>query len=290
MFMTRILFLILLFVFVEVYNPATVSAQSGNTEQLLSDPGVVSYTFRNQFSEDIPGTLDMIKDMGFTKIEFSSLFGKTSTELRELLNERGLEAPSYGVSYDALVDEIDQVIEDALNLGATYVRVAWIPHEPPFDINDARRAIMDFEEAGRVLSEHGLKFNYHNHGYEFRPYEDGTYFDYLIQNSNPDYVNFEMDTFWISHPGHDPVEILKRYPDRFNLVHMKDLRHGIEHNYTGGAPSEYDVPLGTGQVDFEALLRAAQDSAIEYFFIEDETADVVDRVPRSRDYILSLTK
>jgi sugar phosphate isomerase/epimerase len=287
--MMRIATLLLIFVLSDFYNPVNSAAQAGEGEQLLSDPGVVSFTFRNQFREDVPATLDLIRDMGFTKIEFSNLFGKSSSGLRELLDERGLEAPSYGVSYDALVNDTDQVIEDALNLGATYVRVAWIPHDDPFDIDDVRRAIRDFEEAGRKLSEHGLKFNYHNHGYEFQPYEGGTYFDYLVQNSNPDYVNFEMDTFWVAHPGHDPVELLRKYPDRFNMVHMKDLRHGIEHNYSGRAPSEYDVPLGTGQVDFEAFLREAQNSSIEYFFIEDETADVVERVPLSREYILSLT-
>jgi sugar phosphate isomerase/epimerase len=287
--MIRIVTLLLIFVISDIHNPERVTAQAGQGEQLLADPGVVSYTFRNQFRENVPATLDLIKDMGFTKIEFSNLFGKTSSELRELLDERGLEAPSYGVGYDALVNDIDQVIEDALNLGAKYVRVAWIPHDDPFDIEDVRRAIRDFEEAGRILSDHNLKFNYHNHGYEFRPYEDGTYFDYLVQNSSPDYVNFELDTFWVAHPGYDPVELLSKYPDRFNLVHMKDLRHGIEHNYSGRAPSEYDVPLGTGQVDFEALLRVAQNSAIEYFFIEDETADVVERVPLSREFILSLT-
>lgn len=99
-----------------------------------------------------------------------------------------------------------------------------------------------------------------------------------------------MDTFWVAHPGHDPVELLKKYPDRFNLVHLKDLKKDIEHDYSGRAPSEYDVPLGTGQIDFEALLIAAQDSNIEYFYIEDETADVISRVPQSRDYITSITK
>lgn len=288
--MKHILTLLFFFLLADIFNPAVTAGQNNEGEALALDPGVVSFTFRHQFEEDVPGTLDMIKDMGFTNIEFSNLFGKSPAEMRNLLDERVLVCTSYGVSYDRLVNETSAVAEEALTLGAKYVRVAWIPHETPFDIDDTRRAIEDFERAGKILSEHALRFNYHNHGYEFRPYEDGTLFDYMVQNSNSDYVNFEMDTFWVAHPGHDPVELLRKYPDRFNLVHLKDLKKGIEHNYSGGAPAEYDVPLGTGQIDIESFLKAAQNSAIEYFYIEDETDDVITRVPQSREYIMSITK
>lgn len=257
--------------------------------QLVTDPGVVSYSFRNQFAEDVPGTLDIIKEMGLTNIEFSSLFGETSSRLREMLDERGLICTSFGASYNAVVNNTEQVIEDAHNLGAKYVRVASIPHDSPFSIEDAQRAVNDFNEAGRILKENGLKFNYHNHGYEFLPYDDGTFYDYIVQNTDPEFVNFELDVFWAAHPGKNPVEILSTYPDRFNLVHLKDLKHGIEHNFTGRAPVEYDVPLGDGQIDFPGLLEAARNSNIEYLYIEDESPDVVERMPGNISYIKSLT-
>jgi sugar phosphate isomerase/epimerase len=267
--------------------------QAGSTQQepLLTDPGVVSYTFRNQFSEDIPGTLDMIRDMGITKIEFSSLFGISASEMRALLDERGLICTSYGVGYNTLVNNIEQVIDDARTLGAEFVRVASIPHnrDRGFTIEDMRKAIADFNEAGKILSENGLRFNYHNHGYEFLPYGNGTMFDYMVANTNPAYVNFEIDVYWVAHPGHDPVALLKKYPDRFNQVHLKDLSIDATHDYSGSAPSEYDVPLGTGQIDFPAFLRAAQNSNIVHYYIEDETANVVNRVPLSKAYITSIT-
>ncbi len=281
-FLTVILFL-------SGLNALTLSAQSDQGESLLPDPGVVSYTFRYQFQEDVPQTLDMLREMGFRNIEFSNLFGYSPEDMKQMLDERDLICTSYGVSYDALVNDTDEVARAARTLGAKYVRVAWISHEAPFDIEDARRAAADFNQAGERLKESGLFFAYHNHGYEFRPYEGGTLFDYLMDNTNPNYVHYELDTFWVAHPGHDPVELLKKYPDRFRLVHLKDLVHGAEHNYSGGAPREYDVPLGTGQIDFEAFLRAAQDSAIEYMYIEDETEDVVARVPKSREFIMGIT-
>ncbi len=288
--MKQILTLILFCLLTDLFNPAYTAAQDSEGEVLVSDPGVVSYTFRNQFENDVPGTLDMIKEMGFTNIEFSNLFGMSASEMRSLLDESGLICTSYGVSYDNLVNNTEKVAEDAGILGASYIRVAWIPHESPFDIEDVRKAIEDFETAGKYLMDHNLTFSYHNHGYEFRPYGDGTLFDYLVQNSNPEYVNFQLDTFWVAQPGHDPVQLLEKYPSRFCLVHLKDLKKGVEHDFSGGAPKEYDVTLGTGQIDFERLLRAAQHSNIEFFYIEDETEDVVSRVPRSRDYIKSITE
>lgn len=255
---------------------------------LLPDPGVVSYTFRHQFEEDVPGTLDMIKEMGITNIEFSNLFGKSAPELRALLDERGMICTSYGVGYNRLLEDLENVAEEAHTLGARHIRVAWIPHDSPFDIEDARRTVSDFNTFGKQLKEKGLMFSYHNHGFEFREHEDGTFFDYIVQNTNPEYVNFQLDVFWTVWPGHDPVALLKKYPDRFRTVHLKDLKKGIEGDLTGRAPRETMVLLGQGQVDFKSLLIAAQDTNIEYFYIEDEVDDVETSVPQSYEYITSL--
>ena len=258
-------------------------------QPLVPDPGVVSWSFRNQFSEDIPGTLDLIKDMGITNIEFSSFFGLTAGEMRELIDERGMVCRSYGVGYNDIVSNLDQVASDAHTIGAKYVRVASIPRDGLFTLELAQKAVEDFNAAGRYLREQGLYFCYHNHGFEFVPHENGTLFDYMVQNTNPDYVSFELDAMWVVHPGHDPVELLKRYPERFRLMHLRDLKKGVVGDLTGRTDVQNDVVLGTGQVDFPALLTAAQDTNIEYYFIEDGHPDVVTRVPQSRAYILSIT-
>ena len=263
---------------------------SQEPKPLVPDPGVVSFTFRTQFQEDVPGTLDMIKEMGFTNIEFSNLFGETAESLRQKLDERGLVCTSYGVSYQALVNETERVAREAHTLGAKYVRVAWIPHEGEFSAEDVQRTAEDFNRAGKRLQEEGLYFCYHNHGFEFRPYRDGTLFDYLVESTNPDYVSFQMDILWVAHPGADPVELLERYPDRFRLMHLKDLRKGVTGDFSGSTPRENDVVLGTGQIDIPAVLRAAQNTNIEYFYIEDESPDVIERVPVSREFILSITE
>ncbi|MFT4025076.1 MAG: hypothetical protein QM664_14975, partial [Flavihumibacter sp.] len=119
--------------------------------QAQINPGVVSYSFRDAFAKDVPGTLDAVKAMGITDIEFSSLFGKTAAELRALLDERGLTCSSYGVSYQDLTGKTDEVGQTAKTLGASYVRVAWIPLDSTGCSEAvALKAAADFNKAGAL--------------------------------------------------------------------------------------------------------------------------------------------
>jgi sugar phosphate isomerase/epimerase len=229
--------------------------------------------------------------MGLTNIEFSNLFGKTASELRQLLDEKKMKCTSYGTSYPDVLANTRKVGEIAKTLGASFVRVAWIPHDKvPFTIEIAKKAVDDFNAVGKILKEEfGITFCYHNHGYEFQPYENGTYFDYIVANTHPDYVSFEMDILWVFHPGKDPVELLKKYPNRFKLMHVKDLRKGVAHDFTGGTPVYNDVALGSGQIDIAAVIKAAvKYSAIQYYYIEDESNDVNIQVPVSLAILKSL--
>lgn len=261
------------------------------TGKLLKNiPGVVSYTFRNSFQKNLAATLDSVKAMGLTNIEFSNLFGKKATEIKTLLDERGMKCTSFGTGYPDLVNKTEEVAANAKALGASFVRVAWIPHDKgAFTIETAKKAVEDFNTAGKLLKEkYGLTFCYHNHGYEFQPYEKGTYFDYIVANTNPAYVSFEMDILWVFHPGQDPVALLKKYPTRFKLMHVKDLRKGIKGDFSGGTGIENDVALGSGQIDIAAVIKAAQKSAIQYYYIEDESNDVNIQVPVSLAFLKQL--
>lgn len=268
-------------------------ATSGFTQErfgklLKTTPGIVSYTFRNEFAKNVPQTLDNIKALGVTNIEFSNLFGKTSAELRAMLNERGMICTSYGVSYDALQNKMDAVIQDTKTLGAEFVRVAWIPHTAPMDLTLAQKTVADFNSFGQKLKENGLTFCYHNHGFEFLPYQNGTYFDYIVQNTNPDYVSFEMDILWVFHPGQDPAALLKKYPTRFRLMHVKDLKKGVKGDFSGGTPVENDVTLGTGQLDLPKIMKAARKTKIKHYYIEDESPISGQQVPLSLQYLKGL--
>ena len=251
-------------------------------------PGVVSFTFRDSFSKDVPGTLDMIKSMGITDLELSNLFGQTAPAMRALLDQRGIKCSSYGVNYDDIVKTPDSVLVRAKALGAQYVRVAWIPHQGELSPGVAKQAIADFNKFGKLANAQGLMFCYHNHGYEFHPYESGTLFDYIVQQTNPDYVSFEMDIAWTYLPGQNPAALLAKYPKRFRLMHLKDVRKGVAGNDQGKLAPENSVVLGTGQLDMPAILKAARKTSVEHLFIEDESPAAPQQVPQTLVYLKQL--
>lgn len=252
-------------------------------------PGMVSYTYRNSFKNNVAATLDTIKALGITDMEFSNLFGKTAAELRGLLDERGMHCSSFGVGYPDLLNKLPEVGQNAKTLGAKYVRVAWVPHDGPFTLDLAKKTVADFNRFGKQLKdEFGLTFCYHNHGYEFEKYENGTLFDYIVKNTDPNYVSFELDILWTVFPGQDPVALLNKYGKRFQLMHLKDLRKGVVGNLSGGTPVENDVALGTGQIDLPAVLKAAKKAGVQHYYIEDESPSIHAQVPQSIAYLKGL--
>lgn len=265
-----------------------IFAQHRFSKVLKDTPGVVSFTFRNDFTKDVAGTLDYIKEMGIRNIEFSNLFGKTAAEMRALLDARGLVCTSYGVYYDALTNKTESVIRDAKTLGAEFVRVGMIPHKGEFTVQQADAAVKDFNRVGQRLKENGIEFSYHNHGYDFTPYENGTLYDYLIQNTNPTYVSFELDILWVHQFGQDPLVYLQKYPNRFKLMHVKDLKKGIPVGLDVKTSPENDVPLGTGQIAVKAILKQARKSSIKYYYLEDENSNAKAQVPLSLAYLKNL--
>jgi sugar phosphate isomerase/epimerase len=264
--------------------------------------GMVSYTYRHSFQKDVGATLDTIKALGITNIEFSNLFGRTARDIRAMLDARGMRCTSFGVGYPDLENKIAEVGTNANTLGAEFVRVAWVPHKGDFTLDMAKKTVDDFNKFGKTLKDdYGLTFCYHNHGYEFQPVpaevasevkggSEKTLFDYIVQKTDPKYVSFEMDILWTFFPGQNPADILKRYPNRFKLMHVKDLRKGVQGNLSGGTPVENDVALGTGQLNLPEIMKAADKTSIKYYYIEDESPSISKQVPISIAFLRSLTK
>ncbi|MGV3587034.1 MAG: sugar phosphate isomerase/epimerase family protein [Adhaeribacter sp.] len=252
-------------------------------------PGMQTYTFRNSMKVDVAATLDSIKSLGITVLESSTNpNGLTPEAFRKLLDARGMTSPSVGAGYEELVKDPAEVARKAKIIGASYVMTAWIPHQKEFTLADAQKAVADFNRAGKILKENGITFCYHTHGYEFIPYQNGTLFDYMVKNTNPGYVSFEMDILWVFHGGGDPAKLLLKYPNRWKLMHLKDLRKGIKGDHTGGTSTDNDVALGTGQLDLPAILKAAKKVGVKYYFIEDESSKFRQQVPQTMAYLKSL--
>ena len=199
-----------------------------------------------------------------------------------------MTCPSVGIGYDELIKDPAAFAKKALVVGAKYVMCAWIPHKGPFTLEDARKAVDDYNRTGKILKENGLTLCHHTHGYEFVPSSDGTLFDYIIKNTKPEYVSFEMDIMWVFHGGQDPAKLLLKYPTRWKLMHLKDLKKGVKGDLTGGTPVENDVPLGTGQLDIPSILKAAKKVGVRYYFIEDESPLYKSQLPVTINYLKSL--
>jgi sugar phosphate isomerase/epimerase len=156
-------------------------------------------------------------------------------------------------------------------------------------LKDCQPAADNLNRWGERLAAKGLHLCYHTHGTEFDPSPDGTMFDALAKLSNPKFVNFEMDIFWIVYGYQDPVKLLRRYPGRFPLMHIKDIRKGT---VLGGSPAdvleEESVPLGTGLVDVQAALLAAQTYGVQHYYLEEEAVDAEPQIRQSLRYLASL--
>lgn len=261
------------------------------SDKLFTAPiGLQTYTFRNSFPHGVEATMDTIQALGVKELEGNAPNGMSVEDFRKLADERGMTIPATGAGYEEIVKDPMEVVRKAKILGAKYVMVAWIPHKPPFNLEDAKKAVKDFNRVGKVLKENGITFCYHNHGYEFIPYDSGTLFDYIAEHTDPEYVSFEMDILWTIFPGADPVQLLNKYGSRFKLMHLKDLKKGVKGDFTGGTSTLNDVALGTGQADIPAILRAAEKAGIKHYFIEDESPVFIQQVPETIRYLHSLKK
>ncbi|MDB5007265.1 MAG: sugar phosphate isomerase/epimerase [Mucilaginibacter sp.] len=252
--------------------------------------GVQSFTYRNSFPNGVAKVLDSVKALGITEMEGPNPKNISPEEFKKLLDERHITMPSIGVDYNLISKSPQDVIKLAKTLGAKYVMVAWIPHGKTFTIDDAQKAVDDFNREGKILKESGITLCYHNHGYEFGPYLDGTLFDYIVQNTEPKYVSFEMDMLWAFHGGANPAALLDKYPDRWKLMHLKDIRKGVGNDLTGGTDTKNDVALGTGQINVPEVLMMAKKIGIQHYFIEDESPDHAAQIPVTIAYIKSLKK
>jgi sugar phosphate isomerase/epimerase len=252
--------------------------------------GTNIYSFRYLAEKDLSATLALIRELGFREVEAGELYGRSAAEFLGLLKAAGLPATSFGAAYDALGKDLDQVAAQARTLGAGYVVCSTIPHSAKhLAAKDCPPAAEHLNRWGERLAAAGLRLCYHTHGTEFDPSPDGTMFDTLARLTNPRFVNFEMDIFWIVYGYQDPVQLLRRYPGRFPLMHIKDIRKGTR---LGGSPAdvreEESVPLGTGLVDVRAALLAAQIYGVRHYYLEEEAVDAVPQIRQSLRYLATL--
>jgi sugar phosphate isomerase/epimerase len=255
--------------------------------------GLQMWSLRDQVKADLPAALDLVKSYGITEVETAGTGNLSAVDFRKQLDARGLKAVGAHIGYEALEKDLPGSIQTAKILGAKYVVTPWIPHgKEGLTAEAAHKAAANFEKWGAAFRAEGITYGLHPHGFEFVPFasEGGkTAFDIIAAETKPENFTFEMDVFWVFHAGVDPVSLLKKYSNRWSLMHVKDIRKGaVTGLSTGGAPPIDNVAVGTGQINWPDVLKTAQDIGVKHFLIEDETPTPLVCIPDSLKYLRGL--
>ncbi len=235
--------------------------------------GLALYTVRNDMGTDAKGTLQAVADAGYINIEAAGYkdgkyYNMTPADFKSLLAQLGLNPISTHQSAVTL-DNADTMFADAKAAGFTY----FVVPIPPMGLfkYDAKNQTMGMtggaanlanilSTLGEKCDKAGLKLLYHNHDFEYKKDSDGIVpMDYLLENTNPKYVNFQMDLFWVTKAGADPVAYFKKYPGRFKIWHVKDMDDQGRF-----------APVGNGNIDFSRILANKKLSGMEYYFVEQD--------------------
>jgi len=249
-------------------------ALGGRIERL----GVQLYTVRDLLRQDFAGTLARIAAIGYREVEFAGYHDQTPVQVRAVLDRHGLDAPSAHVPFESLKAGWDVVLQAARVVGHRYVVVAWIPQEHRRSLDDWKRIGEQFNRAATACRAAGLQFAYHNHSYEFAALEGRRPYDVLVEATDAGLVQLELDLFWVTQGGADPLAYFARFPDRFPLVHVKDMTAGGDM-----------VDVGKGVIDWRRLFARRAEAGIRHYFVEhDEPPDPLASIHTSYQYLRRL--
>ncbi len=241
----------------------TVCLPSINYACTPSKIGLQLYTLRRNLARGFEETLRRTAALGIKEVEFAGYFNQTPLQIKNILKKLGLSAPSSHISVEALRRDLAQTLKDAGIIGHKYLVLGYLPAEERKTLNDYNTLIELLSKAGKECRAAGLQLAYHNHDFEFEKIEGKVPYDLILAETDPQTVKMEMDLYWITKAGFDPLTYFEKHPGRFPLVHVKDM---------DGTPKKFFTEAGRGVIDFKKIFSKAGKAGIEHYFIEqDET-------------------
>ena len=272
-----------------------ISCKSGKTitrgktaEKVI---GLQIYTLRDQIPGDMEGTLSKVAEIGYKNIEGYGygnrmILGKSPVEFRKIVEDIGMKLPSMHVvteltTTESKVDIMDQwkvTVEDMASIDVKYVVYAIIAEQERKTLDDFKKWAERFNHFGEICKQAGCQFAYHNHAFEFEPKEGQMLYDILLKSTDPELVKFEIDLYWITKGGQDPVAYIEKNPGRFELYHIKDMENSPEKTFT---------EVGQGTVNFEKVFKVRETAGMKMFFVEQDQTKI-DRfksIKMSFDYL-----
>jgi sugar phosphate isomerase/epimerase len=220
--------------------------------------GLQLYTLRDPLPKDPQGVLKQVASFGYKQLEGYEgpkglWWGMKNTEFKSFINGLGMEMVSSHCGYK---QDLERKADEAAAVGLKYLMCPYLG--PQKDLDAFKKAADDFNKAGAICKQRGIRFAYHNHDYSFKKVEGQYPQDVMMQLTDKDLVDYEMDIYWVVAAGQDPVEWFKKYPQRFRLGHVKDKK-GNE-----------TTTLGTGTINYPAVLKEAEKEGMKYFIVEQE--------------------
>ncbi len=287
----------------------------------LQDIGLQLFSVPYILEQDFDRSIGLLAEMGFKKLELygpyhfsadeaktgwkelaprlgfsgSGYFDHSAESLKALFNSHQLSVPSIHTDLITLKNHMNGIAASRDVLGFDYAILPALPPENRGSMEDYKQTAELFNRIGKNAREQGLRFAYHNHGYGLTELEGVVPMEYLIENTDPDWVFFEMDLFWTTAGKAEPLEYLEKYPGRYRLMHVKDMKEKRAFSGDGGDPGQWMelfpmmCPAGDGVLDLESIIPKAQESGVEHFIVEhDLVKEPEQALPKSIGYLRSL--
>jgi sugar phosphate isomerase/epimerase len=255
------------------------ACRTARTTSRISKIGLQLYTVRDLMKKDVEGTLAAVAGAGYTEVEFAGYFDKSPAEIKAMLDRHGLVAPSVH-SGSIAPDDWAKALEAANVIGHKFIVMPWIPVERRKTLDDWKQVAADFNRVAASAKAAGLQFAYHNHDFEFPLVEGKVPYDVLLAETDPNLVKLEIDLYWITKAGADPLAYFARWPGRIPLVHVKDSL---------GPPDNKMVDVGAGKIDWKRIFARSAQAGIKHYFVEhDQPADPIASITASCAYLKQL--
>ncbi len=298
------------------------SSGNFNASPLLEKIGIQFFSLPKMLDTDMAGALSMLSKIGYKEVELygpypfsspsaierwnavtpslgfkgSGYFGHTDVELHKMMQDNGFSVPSVHTDLDTLQTRMGKLGEAAQILGNEYVVLPSIPQENRKTLDDYKKMADSFNKIGESAKKEGIKFAYHNHGYGWKEVNGQIPVELIFANTDPSLVFFEMDIFWTTAGGKDPVALLEKYKNRYSMMHLKDMKEKVHFSGDGGDPKQwielfpYMTSAGNGVLDLKSIISKAKENGVKYFFVEqDMVNDPQKALKASFDYLASLT-
>ena len=237
--------------------------------------GIQLYTVRSEMDKDAKGVLRRLADIGYNYVESAGykegrFYGMKPKAFRRHLKSLGLSMPSghCATGFQApnqrgtLLKDWEMAVADAAEAGQQYLVLAYLSEPERQSINDYKRLAEQLNKAGEVCNQYGISFGYHNHDFEFLDFNGQTPYDLLLKEVEEKNMKMELDLYWATKAGKDPMEYFRKSPGRYALWHVKDMDN---------TPERFFTEVGNGSINFPAIFREKETAGMQYFFFEQDT-------------------